>query len=211
MGVRIIKKVQEKAWIGLWHIEEDIDTLLEGIDLDDQEKKVFDTFGSEQRKKQWLAYRRLIREMTGDTGLKIHYTDEGKPYIPGTNKGISVSHTQNYASVIIAEGSEAGIDIEIPGSRILKIRDKYLHPDENKSIAGDDIEELTTYWCAKEALYKWNGRRFIDFKTELRISRKKNSRPELTGKLITGISEDTFDIFAERMDDLICVYVIKAK
>lgn len=211
MGVRTIRKIRKGAWLGLWHIEEDLDTLVEGISFDDQEKNRFNAFGSDIRKKQWLAYRRLLKEMTGDPGLKIHYTEEGKPYIPGSNKGISVSHTDNYAAVIMAEDSEAGIDIEFPKPRILKIRKKYLHPEEDTGIAGEDIEELTTYWCAKEALYKLNGRKYLDFKTELRVSRKGAHSSVLEGRLITPELEGTFDVFAERMDDLICVYVIKPR
>jgi phosphopantetheinyl transferase (holo-ACP synthase) len=211
MGISIIKDVGDNARIGLWHIQEDLDTLLHGLELDDEEIKVYETFGSDLRKKQWLAYRKLIGEMTGTSKLKVRYNADGKPYIPGSNIGLSVSHTGDYAAAILAEDAETGIDIEFPRSRILKIRSKYLHPDEDSDISHGDVEELTTYWCAKEALYKLNGRKFLDFKKELRISRRFSDNTRLEGKLILGEGEETFDIFAERMNDLICVYVIKAK
>lgn len=209
MSVRLIKKVGRGAYIGLWQIDEDLDKLVSGIELDEEEKKIFAGFKSDQRKKQWLAYRHLLKEMTSERKLKIHYSKEGKPYIPGSLSGISVSHTEDYAAVIIAENAEAGIDIELPKPRILKIRNKYLHPEEDKIISEGDIEELTLYWCAKEALYKLNGRKNIDFKSQLKI--EKNRDRKIRGRLYASEKEEAFDIFSELIDDLICVYVIKEK
>lgn len=209
MSVRLIKKIGKGAYIGLWQIDEDLEKLVSGIELDEEEKKTFSGFKSDQRKKQWLAYRHLLKEMTNERGLKIHYSKEGKPYIPGSVSGISVSHTDEYAAVIIAENAEAGIDIELPKPRILKIRNRYLHPEEDKIISDNDIEELTLYWCAKEALYKLNGRKNIDFKSQLKI--EKNRDRKMKGWLCESEKEEVFDIFSERIDDLICVYVIKEK
>jgi len=203
----LIKKIGKGAYIGLWQIDEDLEKLVSGIELDVEEKKAFSGFKSVQRKKQWLAYRHLLKEMTIERGLKIHYSKEGKPYIPGSRSGISVSHTEDYAAVIIAKNAEAGIDIEFPKPRILKIRNKYLHPEEDKIISDGDIEELTLYWCAKEALYKLNGRKNIDFKSQLKI--EKSNSGKMKGWLYVSEKEEAFDIFSERMDDLICVYVIK--
>lgn len=209
MSVKLIKKIGRGAYIGLWQIDEDLEKLVSGIDLDEEEKKTFAAFKSDQRKKQWLAYRHLLKEMTSERGLKIHYSKEGKPYIPGSVSGISVSHTDEYAAVIIAENAEAGIDIELPKPRILKIRNRYLHPEEDKFISDGDIEELTLYWCAKEALYKLNGRKNIDFKSQLKIEKKRDRK--MKGWLCESEKEEAFDIFSERIDDLICVYVIKEK
>lgn len=211
MGVRMIKTLGNGARIGIWEISEDLDTLLGGIRFDEHEERQFRTFRTDQRKRQWLAYRRLLREMTGDPGLSIHYDEHGKPFLPGSDTGISISHTGNYAAVIMADHAETGIDIEMPRTRILKITEKYLHPEEASALPMDDIEVLTRYWCAKEALYKLNGRRNLDFRSQIRIISDENIGLNMKGKLLTSENEEVYEVFAERIDDLICVYVIKEK
>ena len=40
MSVRLIKKIGKGAYIGLWQIDEDLEKLVSGIELDEEEKKL---------------------------------------------------------------------------------------------------------------------------------------------------------------------------
>jgi 4'-phosphopantetheinyl transferase EntD len=63
---------------------------------------------------------------------------------------------------VIDDEVEAGIDIQTYHPKIADIKHKYLS-EEEQLFFNNDPQLLTLAWSAKEAVYKWNGKRGVDF------------------------------------------------
>jgi phosphopantetheinyl transferase len=123
----------------------------------------------EGRKAEQEAVRRLIGELA--PGNKLSHLPNGVPYIEGYPHNISLSHTKGFiAFVAHPKPHPAGIDIEYRGERVLRIRERFLSPEENAAIDESHVaEHLLLHWCAKETLYKLLSTSGVDFRRELHI------------------------------------------
>jgi 4'-phosphopantetheinyl transferase EntD len=86
------------------------------------------------------------------------YNAEGSPVLHHKQAYMSVSHTSNILCVAINHRGRIGIDIEIPHTRLQTVRSKFLNEKEAQD-AGDSLLNLCAYWCAKEALFKYHGKK----------------------------------------------------
>jgi 4'-phosphopantetheinyl transferase EntD len=57
---------------------------------------------------------------------------------------------------------EIGLDIEKVDDRIHRVSNKFLN--ENEQIFAESKLTKTLIWSAKESLYKWYGKKELDFK-----------------------------------------------
>ena len=124
---------------------------------------------TEKRRQEWLASRVLLKELAGEE-LLIAYHDDGAPYLPDSSLSLSISHTNGYAAVLLQEQGAVGIDIEYRSDRVLKIRSRFMSPEENASVGPDyETEHLLVHWCAKEALFKMIRQQDVDFIEHLHV------------------------------------------
>ena len=65
MGCITKHYLNEYSILGVWKIEEDLDTLLGMVSLDNEEKKRYKGFSSNSRKLEFLSVRALLSELTG--------------------------------------------------------------------------------------------------------------------------------------------------
>lgn len=94
----------------------------------------------------------LIRTQVG-TDVRLVHDDDGAPLLIGSALNISISHSRNYAAIMLDASSRCGIDIEEPRlDQLERVRTKFLTPAE--LAAGVD---LLTAWTAKEAVFKAAG------------------------------------------------------
>lgn len=170
MPVKFREMINSHTEIGVWEITEDIDSLLCELHLNNHEQEIYNTFVNEQRKKQWLSYRRLFQQILKNITVNIEYDENRKPYIRNHPSHISVSHAGEYSAVIISEDQKVGIDIEKISPRIEKIADRFVHPNEIHLLnVPRRLEKLHLVWGAKEALYKVYGKRKLDFQQNIII------------------------------------------
>ncbi|HZX61870.1 MAG TPA: hypothetical protein VFE66_01575, partial [Bacteroidales bacterium] len=73
------KEIDSQTRLGLWKIEETSDALKEQVQLDPAEEDQYASFKSEVRKKQWLSYRILLKEMLSPDPPFLEYDTNGKP------------------------------------------------------------------------------------------------------------------------------------
>jgi phosphopantetheinyl transferase len=124
---------------------------------------------NDKRRIEHLAGRFLLRHLEVDFPLwNIAKDEHDKPRIDNNEYYFSISHSWPYIAAVIDPYAEAGIDIQTWHPRITTIQHKYLSEDEQELFANDP-QLLTVAWCAKEAVYKWNGRRGVDFIQHLPI------------------------------------------
>ena len=110
-----------------------------------------------RRKCELLTINYILHNSLGYKG-KVHYENNGKPFLPGFDKKISISHSQNYAAVMISENF-CGVDIEKISPRAFKVARKFLDPDEitHSGRVSNDLF-YTLLWSAKESIFKITGK-----------------------------------------------------
>ncbi len=144
--------------LGVWKITETIDELISQLYLNHDEFRAMNAFKTEQRKKQWLSYRVLIRNLVKiDTIYKIYYTDNGKPYLIHPPRNISVTHSGSFSATLISEDKSInpGIDLEKIDPRVMRVRTKFLNPVEQiRASVKPSPEMYSMFWSAKETVYK---------------------------------------------------------
>ncbi len=165
MGIAFRKKVDDDTEFALWKIEENAEELYQQLQLDEEEKAFIQKLSNSKRYLHWLGTRVLLRKMLNtkeyiDCKIDAH----GKPYLTTIPYHISLSHSFDYAAVMISKNQPVGIDIEKIEQKVERIAHKFLRPEELAFInPNDKINQLYACWCAKEAVYKCYGRKEVSF------------------------------------------------
>ncbi len=158
------------SW-GLWHITESLETLWEKLCPNDIDQSYLEKIGHEKKKREFLSSRLLLKELLHYYDLEykgVIKDDILKPYLVGHKYHISISHSHDYASVVIHPEQKTAIDIELVSKKMLDIAPKFL-TEEEADFVGMDESRATLLWCAKETLYKiYHGKGLI-FKENLLV------------------------------------------
>jgi 4'-phosphopantetheinyl transferase len=143
---------------GVWHILETTDWFLEHVHLSEAETAHFHSIRNETVRKQWLACRMILSGLLPEENREILYNTHGKPFLQDQRLHISLSHSGEFAAVIVSDQAPVGIDIEKEGPRILRVAGRFMTPGELENANGEHFrEKLYIHWCAKEAVYKMLG------------------------------------------------------
>lgn len=204
------KIVDGKSQYAIWKITESEDELRAAVKLNAREEEIYNRFMVESRKKQWLAYRILLRQILAPAEITIEYDSSGKPYLAESRMHISVTHSEDLAAVIISPEKKVGIDIERMRPRIFKVKDKFLNDKELSTlISENELEQLTLAWCAKEALYKLYGMKNLDFRENILLDLPTQAAVPFTGTIRTGAYSSSFTIKSEKLGEFILVYIVE--
>ena len=153
--------------VAVWKIDETEDELYQMLLFNDDMKSKLNGFRNQSRKMEWIASRVLLYNHTGFIP-QVEYNEIGQPFISGLNKSISISHTTGYAAITISEFGIAGIDIELPKERILRVAERFVNPKEASFVPKEEeLNYLTLIWCAKETLFKMTPKNDINFKEDM--------------------------------------------
>ncbi len=144
--------------------------------------------------------------------MSIPYTsaikDEfGKPHLIGIKGFISFSHTSQYAAAYYHKDQHIGIDLEEGKSNLLKVKSKFLNEDELKE-AGNNLEKLTIYWGAKEAIFKAKGRTGISLKNNIRIAPFVVDQEMYHGKVVEEDSENHYILRKSQIRETQIIYTV---
>lgn len=124
---------------------------------------------SEKRRLERLAGRYLLQYLKLDFPLHHIFSDaHDKPRIPDDRYRFSISHSYPYVAAVVSDRYECGIDVQTWHPRMLSLQRKFLSAGEQALFAGDP-KLITLAWSAKEAAYKWQGRRGIEFIEQLPV------------------------------------------
>lgn len=124
-----------------------------------------------KRRMEHLAGRFLLKYLKQDFPLlNIRADAQDKPRLEGNPYYFSISHSFPYVAAVVSPFAECGIDIQVWHPRILSIQHKFLSEQE-QALFGQDPRLVTLAWCIKEAAYKWQGRRGVEFIDHLPLLR----------------------------------------
>jgi 4'-phosphopantetheinyl transferase len=210
MALLLRKTIDEQSFYAIWQITETTADLRSSITLRKEEENLYQAFVAENRKKQWLAYRILLKTLLAPEDISIEYDPAGKPYLAGSRMHISVTHTEDLAAVIISRNARVGIDIEKVRTRIEKVKDKFLSEEESSFLIKEtELEQLTLAWCAKEALYKLYGLRNLDFRENIRVEIPATAGTDFGAFIRNGEQKQNYRLTSDKYGDFIIVYLVE--
>ncbi len=212
MPIVFNKKIDDQSVLAVWKIEETEEELIVNLQLKEHELAVIESLGNGKRMLHWLSTRVLLRTMLNTSDyIDCQMDEHGKPYLVNSSKHISLSHSYDYAAVIISDGKKVGVDIELIKHKIKTIKHKFLSDVElaQKQI-GDNTNGLYVCWCAKEAIYKWHGKKGLEFKRDIHIKPFKLGEEGTLHALVelpNGTKELTINYFKTK-DGYMLGYVV---
>jgi 4'-phosphopantetheinyl transferase len=210
MGCITKHYLNEFSILGVWKIEEDLNTLLELVFLDNDEKKKYKSFSSNSRKLEFLSVRALLSELIG-RDAKIVYNKNNKPFLNDGSRFISISHSHKLTSILLSTNEKVGIDLEYMSSNIAALAFKFINIKEKVT---KELEErryhLYIHWCAKEALYKICDKEGISIRNNITIDPFIVAESgEITGHVHTNKINESFDLFYSKYDNYAIVWTKK--
>jgi phosphopantetheinyl transferase len=187
----------------IWKIEEPESFFTERTGIESDIK-------SEKRRMEFLAGRFLLKHLEEEFPLlNIQPDEHDKPRIDENHFYFSISHSWPYAAAVVSPYVEAGIDIQCWHPQINKIQHKFLSPEEQEFF-NNDLKLVTMAWSAKEAAYKWQGRRGVEFIDHLPIRFLEKKADKYNIKIYPQLTKEKLEITAESFIDehFSCSYII---
>lgn len=183
MPIVFRKSITAGTELSIWRIEESAGQLYGKLQLDEREKAVFDSFGNQHKRSlHWLGSRVLLRTLLNtDKYINLKIDEHRKPYLANLPHQVSISHSHDFAAVMVSLNGPVGIDIEQISPKIEKIANRFLLPEELAFIDGRTdapgtgragmhpvtaearLNYLYACWSIKEAIYKWYGKGGLAF------------------------------------------------
>lgn len=211
MALAYLKELDNNSRIALWKIEETTEELISYLQLDAEEKAKLQSLAKGKRTLHWLATRVLLRYLL-QTPEFIHCPSDanGKPYLPDFPYEISLTHSYDYAGVMLSSGALCGIDLEIIMKKVVRIKNKFLKPEELEFIDKEhEIEQLYACWCAKEAVYKLQGNKGVSFLHDMTVSPfTYTDQGSMKVYLKKDKAVQTFKVFYEKFNEYMLGYVV---
>ncbi|MFY7732815.1 MAG: 4'-phosphopantetheinyl transferase family protein [Bacteroidia bacterium] len=117
----------------------------------------------------WFASRYLLQQLFKASSIEIHKNENNKPtlFIDNNKYYVSISHSFEYVGIMFSKHHELGFDIEKIDTRIERVAHKFLN--NNEQLFAQNIITKTLIWSAKESVYKWYGKKELDFKLHMEM------------------------------------------
>jgi 4'-phosphopantetheinyl transferase len=210
MGCITKHYLNEFSVLGVWKIEEDIDSLVKLVTLDNDEKKKYNGFSSTSRKLEFLSVRALLSELIGKDA-RIVYNKNNKPFLKDGSRFISISHSHKLTAILLSTNEKVGIDLEYMSSNIAAIAFKFLNWREKVTKESENRRyHLYLHWCAKEALYKICDKEGISLRKNITIEPfSVNDSGEIKGHVHTDKINESFDLYYSKYDNYAIVWTKK--
>jgi len=197
------KNISKNSKLGIWFINETSEQLTKLAEKEKINLTNLPQVKNENRVKQWLATRLLLNDFF--TSVDIIYDEKGKPFL-SNDWNISISHSGDYVAIILNENKNCGIDIEKISSKVKRIKHKFLNETDLKNITTE--QGLTIYWGAKEALYKYYGKKEVLFIENLFIEDFSSSKNTFIGIIEMHSLKTKLNLVWEKIGDYVLVYSI---
>ncbi len=195
--------------IYLWKIDEEIDDLKQHLSLSEASLNRLAKMKSPSHIKGFLAVRQLLKRVDYlDSGL--YYDAFGKPFLKD-NKNISISHSHEFACIIISD-NPVGIDIELKSERIIKNIPLLFNEDFILNFKGSHEETitLTTFcWSIKESIFKLLPENDVSFKDNISIEPFQLNESSCVVNVEINTKITSYTVQLEEIENYVLTYVIQ--
>jgi 4'-phosphopantetheinyl transferase EntD len=211
MAIVFSKNISENCIVTLWKIEENAHFFLRYLNLSETELPILSNATHPQKQLEWLASRTCIKytvEQLEHSYQGIEKDEHNNPSLTDIQGFVSLSHTSEYAVAIVSLSEEVGIDIEKVSHKLSRVAHKFLSSVEYLE-ANQNLLKLCIYWCAKESLYKWYGKKNLSFKENIFIEPFGTEPNLIKGEIfIDGIQKTEHELLVFYVDDYIITATI---
>ncbi len=190
----------------IWEITENIQQLLNIVELTAEEQSTLNTMKSERRKKEFLGSRLLLQQYF-DKNARISHNQDGKPFIENSNVNISITHTQNYIAIFLSSMGAIALDMEHLSDRVTKIAHRFLSEKELENISSNNkILHLYQYWCTKECLIKFYGKKNIHLTKELKVYPFDPTDSVIKAAVLRADFKQNYSLYHLQINNCLLVY-----
>ncbi len=210
MAIAYRQQVDPDTEFALWKIEEEADELYNQLQLNDIEKAYYEKLSKGKRNLHWLGTRVLLRKMLKtDEYIDAQVDAHGKPYLVNIPYHISLSHSFDYAAVMVSKSKPVGIDIEQVKEKVERIAHKFTRPEEMAFLdPAHKIQQLYVCWCAKEAVYKCYGQKEVSFADNITLEPfSYNTEGTVSAQLLKGEVNIPYQVHYMQYEDYMVGYV----
>lgn len=203
---------REGVLLGIMPIEEEADVLLSRLGNKEWYAESLSKM-SEERKREWLTVRVLLREML-DEEKEILYLPSGKPYLADNSYHLGISHTRGYVAVIVSKRHSVSVDIEYLSDRVERIAPRFLS-DRELEVPANTPPALyyLIQWSAKESIFKWIDRENVEFCSQIQIAPFTPTGPNTWSSIKTRelITEEKMNLTVHYFidNDYLITYICK--
>jgi len=199
---------EENFQMAVWKMDEELDELLIQSSLSAADLARVNSFTHSARKKEWICIRLLMKTL--NQNIPISYLESGKPFLENSTAHISISHTKEFAGLIISGSRVVGIDLERIHPRIEKIAHKFVSDEENKFLNGkNDLEKLFVVWGVKEVLFKMYSIGELIFKEHLLVKPFEFSKEgSVSATISKGLFQKNHQLKFKLIDDLLITWCV---
>ena len=171
MAIVYQQQIAPGTAFAIWKIDESLETLHAQLPLNSDDEQALQLIHHDKRKLHWFAARVLLRTMLNTQApIRCRADENGKPFLVDLPYQIAISHSFDYAAVMLSETQSVGIDIELMSAKIVALAPKFLSPAEQSFIdAEHPTEHLYACWCAKEAIFKLHGKRGVSLLNDIHL------------------------------------------
>lgn len=199
--------------LGWWRITEPSTELRPRLVFSRSEEEFMQRISNEKRRTQWMASRVLLKTLIGTEGFVEMFVDPyGRPEVENYDIRISISHTHDYAAVILSDRFTVGIDVEQVKPDLDRIKTKFMRPDELAGMPTDEdaLTYVLLHWSAKEVMYKIYARRKLDFRDHMGVHpfELHPERGIFHGWTAKGDYDRTFALHYRRLDTYYVVWAV---
>ena len=211
----LISKINHgsKGTTYLWWIKEDPHYFMDRLKSSGLDLSITDGWHL-RRQKEWLAGRHLIDIFINDPIIKMNISKSGKPHFAKSKNYFSISHSGEIVALTTSP-QKVGIDIQLESSKIEKIAPKFVTDQDVNALpnAWSQIKNYHIIWSCKEAMFKAYGKGKVDFKKDLSINTKSDSKALIGIHIVNGV-KTSYTIQAKKIgrmyfviaweDEIIC-------
>ena len=210
MGCIIKHQINDSSVLGVWKIEEDLESLLQKVTLSADEKKKIKSFKSVRRKFEFISVRALLAELT-ENKTSIVYNKNNKPFLKDGSMFISISHSHRLTAILLSVNEKVGMDLEYMSSNIAAVALKFMNiKEEITKDPANRLYHLYLHWCAKEALYKICDKEITSIRKDISIEPfKVHDSGKITGSIHTDKINESFNLQYIKYDNYSVVWTKK--
>lgn len=166
--MKVLDLQMDAVRVIVWQMTENMESVWREMSCPEQCFRALDGIGNRQRRKEFVFVRYLFFLAFG-TVKDIVYGLDGKPCLADDSAYISISHSGDYAAIAFCKDHEVGLDVEVLGNKVMRVRERFLGMEEQQELAQTEVAKHHVYWSAKEAVYKMVGSAAVDFSKAIRV------------------------------------------
>jgi 4'-phosphopantetheinyl transferase len=200
-----LEKLSSDRVTAIWLISESLEELMSIASVYIQGLIIPEYIKHPAKQVEWLASRLALKfccDLMHIPYQGTYRTDTGQPLLVGNKAHISISHSVDFAAILLDIHHKVGIDIEKISAKVEKIAGKYLREEEKET----NHERLTLKWCIKEAVYKVSDHENLSLKDDIYILTLDHTDKGKAEVLVR--SHDRIGTFFFKLEDYYVAYTI---